>query len=475
VALAGTARAARAQWSPDPQVNNPVVVAADLQALPVAVSDIFGVVVAWRSARFDVGSGTTVYDIYAQRIGANGLPQWGSNGVLVALGTASPMGSQDLRPLAMAKGGGVNIGEVILAWHDVRDFPDPGNIYAQKLNGSGIPQWQPGGIAVTSAFGLQDGPRVLSDGADGAIFVWQDRRAGPANSDIYAQRLSASGLPQWPPTDVAVCSAPADQVRPSMASAVSNGVYLIAWTDSRGGAPDIYAQYLNVFGGPQWALNGVPVSTAPGVQERPVINESGFIAWEDGRNGDPDIYAQQVAFTGVPQWTANGVQVASTPNASRPVIFSNFGSLFIAWQDERNGPANTDIFAQNLNNSGVPLWPVNGVTVSGAAGNQTSPVVTGQGTSYLVSWEDARNGPTDIFAQRISLSGVAQWTANGVPFTTAANGQRNVAVVPSLILPGGVIAVWEDDRSAVTTTDIYASQIDMTGALPVSLHGFAVE
>ena len=93
--LAGTAPAAVAQdqWSPDPNANNPVAVVNDVQSFPVAVTDgLSGTIFAWRSARFDAGSGTTVYDIYAQRFDATGVAQWAPNGVLVASGTVSAPG-----------------------------------------------------------------------------------------------------------------------------------------------------------------------------------------------------------------------------------------------------------------------------------------------------------------------------------------------------------------------------------------------
>lgn len=177
--LGWTAVAAPAQdlWSTDPNVNNPVAVVADVQSFPIVVGGI-STTYAWRSARFDVGTGTTVYDIDAQQFDHAGVPQWGPTGVRVVSGSVSA--SPSARPFAMIQG----TDAVILAWHDVRNTPDAGDIYAQKLDFAGIPQWTVGGIPVATAIGLQDNPVLLSDGSGGAIVVWQDQRNGTANTDI---------------------------------------------------------------------------------------------------------------------------------------------------------------------------------------------------------------------------------------------------------------------------------------------------
>ena len=164
---------AQAQWSPDPNGNNPIAVVADVQSLPVVTTDSnSGAYFAWRSARFDPGTGTTVYDLYAQHFDSSGVRLWAPNGVLVAYGTVSGDGTPANPPFGIAPPPFIIDGP-ILAWHDVRNAPDAGDIYAQKLNSSaGIPQWIVGGMPVTTAVGLQDSPALVSDGSGGAIITW---------------------------------------------------------------------------------------------------------------------------------------------------------------------------------------------------------------------------------------------------------------------------------------------------------------
>jgi hypothetical protein len=68
-------------------------------------------------------------------------------------------------------------------------------ISAQKLDIKGKEQWSPGGIVVADS--LVDGypPYIIADSKGGTILVWVDSRNG--KPDLYAQRLDSSGIKQW--------------------------------------------------------------------------------------------------------------------------------------------------------------------------------------------------------------------------------------------------------------------------------------
>src|SRR5262245_55426477 len=57
-------------------------------------------------------------------------------------------------------------------------------------------QWLPDGAVVCDSLGSQSGPCILPDGSNGVVIAWQDSRADTV-IDVYAQRLNASGAPQW--------------------------------------------------------------------------------------------------------------------------------------------------------------------------------------------------------------------------------------------------------------------------------------
>ena len=62
---------------------------------------------------------------------------------------------------------------VILAWRDDRSVTKC-EIYAQRLNASGVPAWPVNGVPVTKAPGSQIAPSLVTDGTGGAKFAWMD-------------------------------------------------------------------------------------------------------------------------------------------------------------------------------------------------------------------------------------------------------------------------------------------------------------
>ncbi|MGI8906178.1 MAG: hypothetical protein ACR2IE_06775 [Candidatus Sumerlaeaceae bacterium] len=212
---------------------------------------------------------------------------------------------------------------------------------------------------VCTAAGGQAFSQIAADGAGGAIITWEDNRSG-TNYDIYAQRYDAAGAPQWTANGVAVCTAAFDQEFPQITADGAGGA-IITWGDYRSGTgtADIYAQRVNAAGAPQWTANGVAVSTAASDQFDPQIAADAaggaIITWYDFRSGtNNDIYAQRVDAAGAPQWTANGVAVstAASDQASPQIAADAAGGAIITWQDFRSG-TNYDIYAQHISGGGV--------------------------------------------------------------------------------------------------------------------------
>lgn len=472
--LSSLALPSAAQWSPDPNGNNPVVVAADTQAPAIAVPDgAGGTIVVWKSSRFDAGTFEFFYSARAQRLDAVGNPMWAAGGVALADETLHALSTLVAPPVAAVSDGA---GGAVVAWRDIRN--DTGDIYAQRVSGAGTLSWGPTGLAIAAATGVQLRPNVIADGSGGAIFTWQDQRNGIGNTDVFAQRVNAAGTPQWAANGVAVNTESGEQLQPALVSDGAGGA-IVAWSDARTGTQQIYAQRVGAAGLPAWAPLGVLLTgTQPGLKARPVLASDGaagaVLAWEDARNAaDNDVYAQRVSSAGTPQWTADGVPVAAAANATTPAIVSDGASgAVVAWTDERNGA--NDVFVQRLSAVGAPQWTANGVAVCAATGDQLFPVAVSDGAGGIVlAWQDARNGANDVFAQRLSALGAALWPADGRPVSTAANDQSGVSVAADGA--GGGLFAWADSRNAGTGVDVYAAHVDAAGTLPVALERFTVE
>jgi hypothetical protein len=191
-------------------------------------------------------------------------------------------------------------GGAIIVWTDERSGLD---IYAQRVGAAGVVQWTVDGIAICAHQNNQSTAQMTSDGAGGAIVAWEDFRNG--NQDIYAQRVDPEGTLLWDPDGVAISTATADQVELRMTSDGAGGA-VITWHDCRDGKQDIYGQRVTSSGVPQWAAGGVYVCTGAASEEYPANSWKAasdgaggtIIAWNDFRNGNWDVYAQRVDSAG---------------------------------------------------------------------------------------------------------------------------------------------------------------------------------
>ncbi len=158
------------------------------------------------------------------------------------------------------------------------------------------------GVPLCVATGEQNAPAIVGDGSGGAIATWFDFRGG-SYTDIYARAVDASGVPQWTIDGVPVCSAPDFQWSPTITTDGAGGA-IVTWADYRSGtAYEVYAQRVDASGLPQWMLDGVIMSTAPGDQSTPIVVSDGaggaIAVWWDFRNGfDVDLYADRVTAAG---------------------------------------------------------------------------------------------------------------------------------------------------------------------------------
>ncbi len=87
-----------------------------------------------------------------------------------------------------------NGGSVVIGWRDHRDGMQD-DIYAQRVDASGMTQWTPDGVLVCGAMNDQLELALVSDGSGGGLFAWKDHRLHPNGTlaDIYARRVLWNG------------------------------------------------------------------------------------------------------------------------------------------------------------------------------------------------------------------------------------------------------------------------------------------
>lgn len=440
------------QWNSNPNINNQVCSQPyDQQDIRIVSDERSGAIITWADFRNDPTQIKS--DIFVQRIDSTGNNRWMNNGVALCTDIFDQSA-----PIMTTDGNG----GAIIAWQDFRNGDQ--DIFVQRVDSSGNIMWAANGVGIIVKSFRQSSPKIISDGANGAVLVWEDSING--NFDIYAQRINSNGIAQWANGGIVVCNSPDKQINPKIAMNTSGEIF-ITWQDKRNGTDyDVYCQKLNPSGIPQWTANGVPVAVAANSQLSPkiTIDNGGnpIIAWQDKRNGtDYDVYAQKINGVGVIQWANNGVVVcnAIANQSAIDMTTENISDgIIISWKDARGN--NVNIYSQKVDLSGNNVWANNGILISKQNRTQINPNIIGDNAGgAIVVWQDSLAGVWDVFSQHISSSGASLWTSGGVAIATATDNQTG----PKNINDGNGNAIYafQDKRSG--DFDVYAYKFAITG------------
>jgi hypothetical protein len=185
--------------------------------------------------------------VYAQRVDSAGNTLWGSSGAQVFVGLVVG---------ACIAGDGSGGG--IIVFEQVTPSTDS-DIYVQKVDAEGDILWGPDGVPICVGPSHQYSPRIVADGAGGAVVFFVDEPG------VCAQRVDANGHKSWN-GDVPVYA----------------GVVLRVVSDGSGGAfcvsYDRVAQRLDATGTKLWGPDGITFTTQD-------ISESGLALVSDGCGG----------------------------------------------------------------------------------------------------------------------------------------------------------------------------------------------
>jgi hypothetical protein len=198
---------------------------ADQESHQLIADGAGGAIITWHDLRAPVD-----WNIYAQKIDANGDTLWTKDGVAIC--TAADY--QQFPQLVSDGAGGA-----IIVWHDRRGGVQ--DIYAQRVDLDGNLLWGTDGVAICTTLHAQQDPEITSSSNGGAIITWEDGRGG-GETDIYAQEINSLGVIQWAADGVPISTMPGDQILPRLIPC-GNGGAIIAWQDSNTGIgkADIFA------------------------------------------------------------------------------------------------------------------------------------------------------------------------------------------------------------------------------------------
>jgi hypothetical protein len=263
-----------------------------------------GAIFIWQERKGEPGERVT--QNFAQKIDAEGNLSWGDEATLLY---TTPEGVYCEEPKAIGDG----LGGTIAVWEQVPEgkiedgSPQAllNDMYAQKIDANGNILWQPNGIPLEITRGGGECPSntlVVSDGAGGAIVIWEDLRKGLMS--LYAQKIDASGNILWQPGGEEVCYIK------------TNASFWprVAVSDGSGGAIVTYSnriQRIDADGRTIWPDDGI-LFTKGGAHAMDYDGYGGaIIAWGSGKSmfKSERSYVQRINAEGKLLWGEQGVRL----------------------------------------------------------------------------------------------------------------------------------------------------------------------
>lgn len=449
---------ALAQWPTDPAQNLLICDHTGEQALPkiVALSE-GGCYIAWQ----DLASGN--YDIYLQRLDANGVPQWEDPcGILIS---DHPQETW-LTDWDVAADVSDNC---ILAINDIRNGSDR-DITVYSIGPQQEFLWGADGIALSNNDGFEPDPQIEPMDNGDIVFAWQEE------TNIHLRRLDAQGADVWNPPVITFTQANGVSI-PRLAEADSGAVvlsYLAQQGTSFMSPRYLYLRKYDLSGNALWNPSGVPIMTISGIgiQMRPDVVYDGaggaYSYWYDARGNVHHVYAQHVSAAGTAEWTANGVQcdlTASELQMSPSAVNTGFG-LVIFYQTSNSVQSMGGLEAQYLSPTGQANWNTGGVTISPLLPDEHVFNVKAfvQNGNYAVFYSQYAFGSavnTLLRACQLGEAGQFTWspTVSDLCNVASEKGRPDACINPL----NQIIAAWPDSRTA--TMDIYVQNVNSSGSL----------
>jgi hypothetical protein len=244
IACTGLAAAGWAQWSANPAVNLAIGDKPADQVLPkISSTTDGGNYIAW----FDHASGN--FDVYLQRLDAQGNELWPHNGILVSNNTQlSSLVDWDIMTDANDC--------AIVTFTDARAGSDL-DIYAYRVNPQGFMLWGANGVTLSNNTDYEPDPRVAQTTDGSYVFVWA-RLPSSGTGSLRIQKLDADGNPQYPADGLPINGGTNEKPGFCSVVAADNGSYIVMWLRdiSTFASPrHLRAQKFDANGNPMWGAS----------------------------------------------------------------------------------------------------------------------------------------------------------------------------------------------------------------------------
>ena len=458
--------AALAQWPSDPTENLLLADNSSRQVVPkISPTPDGGSYVGW----YDMASGN--YDVYLQRLDADGNELWPHNGILVSAHRQESW-VMDWQLITDSRG------NAVLVFADIREGTYQ-TIHAYRINRNGKMMWGPDGITLSKSNTYNTTPRVTEASDGDFVFAWAvESYAGSGN--LMVQRVSPRGVERFDGGGlIAVNGQGVFPGWPNLAPA-EDGNVIISWVADT----DLYSptKFLLVekFGPDGESVWGDPVtvfdvcSLTPAY--RPHIASDGnggaFVLWHYAPSLIFNSAVQHLDADGTELWGHNGVDVSTGDlyNHIDPTMSldAETGEVYVFW-DERNVYQSAwGVYGQKFSADGRRMWGDTGaelLPVDRVPKRFLRSVPTGDGAMlFLVDRPKGNPDEDRVIGMRIDSNGKLLWNGGTIEVGSYLSNKGHLAL--AIDDSGAANLVWDDERDGDwDTVDVYGQKVNPDGAL----------
>ena len=353
-------------------------------------------------------------------------------------------------------------GSMIFVWSDTRYGSR--NVFAQKVDSSGVLLWGSQGSAVTNLPGRQEDPVAITDGDGGAFIAWVDYRFDD-EGDIFIQHIDNQGNRMMDDNGEALARVDGRHLTINMCTDSLGGVF-VAWQDKRNFLDDdIFGTHVSSNYEIIAPSSGVSIIQMNGNQGAKSLeyagNNQATIIWSDTRSGSGnDIYCQKINMNMEKIFSDGGLEVSATSDLETTprTTFMKNDTSFVIWQ---SGTESTDIYYNLLTSDGL-VFSEHLQLCSFNSSKANPRIKRNQLGEVFIQWIDYRNDPTagNHYYQRVSHGGNISWDQNGIQLDASGDDHH------ARFSAGGnreLFVYWE--RGTFPNVDIMYQGIQSDGSL----------
>ena len=428
-----------AQWSTDSNQNLLIADRSGEEAQPkiVATAD-GGAYISW----FDNTNGG--YDVYLQRIDANGIEQWPHNGILVA--DRSFSSTQDY-------GLAIDTNDnALLAFRDDRGGTE--KITANAISSNGVLLWGTSGIQVNVSTGFLANPKVAGTSDGQAVVAWTQ------DNDVVVQKLDSSGVAQW--GNGITLSATNSSLISSDLKASDQGNVIVSMVESASfqSPKHLWAQKLAAADGASlWGVEPIPVLDSGSLQ---FGNFPSFITDDAGGaifswyTSSPSLncWIQHINAGGTQLFPQNGVATSTHTSQIRTSPSSVYDPInqttYTFWPELSSNQAQSGIYGQKFDATGNRQWTDSGRSLVALDDNQRYFIQTQLiNNQLMITWINSRSFNNDIIeGTQVDTDGITTWTPAMTELNSSTATDSRLTSASST--QGFGMYVWAEDENIKT-------------------------